>query len=131
VFRMCSECATDDQCPSAHPHCAVPAYLAGSCRDCRTTADCADGVCGWNYTCVPGCAQDSDCGNPAYRCGSLHRCEQVSCPAGSDCPADATCQSGWCQRRTCTSDTDCKSNVCVKGHCYATYGRCTGEIMGV
>lgn len=129
-FRMCSECAKDSQCPSAHPYCIVPTYLGGRCSDCRTTADCPDGVCGSNYTCVPGCARDIDCGNPAFRCSS-HRCEQVPCTGTKDCPTDATCQSGMCQRSACAIDADCQSNACVKGRCYGAYGSCTGETIGV
>jgi hypothetical protein len=128
---MCSACGKDNQCPSVHPYCVVPTYLAGRCADCRTTADCADGICSSNYTCVPGCTKDSDCGNPGFRCSTVHRCEHVPCSSSRDCPADATCEAGACQRSACTVDSDCQSNVCVKGRCYAKFGSCMGQVIGV
>ncbi len=130
-YNKCKECTADADCPGAHPHCIVQKYLGGQCRDCNTTADCADGTCTSNSTCAPQCARDADCGNPAFRCSTNHRCEQVSCTTSSDCPADSQCQSGWCQRSPCTSASDCKSGICVNGHCYDTYGNCMSEVIGV
>jgi hypothetical protein len=127
--------------------CLAPGEFAGcgSCRgstnECSTDADCApDGgsaagkqvcaaaassycYCTGVLICQPGCRTNADCSS-GTACNAQHAC-QPTCTAGDGtCGADFACSSeGFCQQKSCTTDTDC-SGACVKGKCYSTPGTC-------
>jgi len=76
----------DDGCATATPFCEMPAGGgAVTCRECRTSDDCASGTfCNPSGVCTPGCADDTDC------MGATPACDTTS----------MTCVE-------CTDDTDC------------------------
>lgn len=119
-FRACSVCTADTDCPSARPHCQG-SYGVSACVECRTTADCASGVCS-NGSCTPQCTASQACG-AGMQCNAQQRCEALSCQSDADCLANQACTMGHCGRRACTTDPMCQG-ACVNGGCYDSLGTC-------
>ena len=122
----CSECETDADCGDASPHCVTTSSAKRVCRPCQTTDDCAEGICGYSFSCEPGCAVDGDCADSLDYCTPEKRCEPRPCASSSDCPAISACNAdGICERWTCQSDDDCGGSPCVKSQCFESLGHCT------
>ncbi|MEO8901272.1 MAG: hypothetical protein ABI488_06185 [Polyangiaceae bacterium] len=119
-YRACTVCAADTDCPNDRPHCQG-SDAGTACVACRTTSDCADGVCSGG-ACVPGCGPAQACGQ-AMECTPQHRCEALSCQVDADCLKNQACTAGHCARRTCASDAACDGN-CVNGSCFEALGTC-------
>lgn len=131
TYNACVACAADSDCPSAHPRCVAKPGSGGTCADCKSNDDCADGVCAIDSgTCVPGCTKDADCGDPAKVCSGHHRCEAVACSATTTCPTYTACRNGTCQRIGCASDADCPDGFCVSGTCQESLGQCMSQSRG-
>jgi hypothetical protein len=100
-------CTSDQQCPSAAPHC-----LGGACLPCNAASDCArfpaTPACGPKGACV-ACTSD----HKQLCTGATPACETatnscVACTADSDCQSEtkASCQSDH-TCGLCTEDADC------------------------
>jgi hypothetical protein len=96
----CVDCQTDENCPTAKPHC-----VRGACAVCATNEDCPASIhaCSLvNHVCQAACGPGSG----------------VTCPAGTQCdPKGGTCV-------VCRSDDECAGTerpICdpVRGACVA------------
>jgi len=126
-FYACGPCAVDTDCPSERAHCvnvSPGSSLTGKlCRECASTLDCPTGTC-TNGTCV-ACHADSDCGDvDLMACDpSTLRCGRRAC--SGDCGGQTDCENGFCTRRSCNTDADCKaSGLCVELGCFDVPGTC-------
>ncbi len=146
-----SPCETQADCGSSPTFlfCLAPGESRGcgvclqATSECTSDADCApDGggaggkqicepppssacYCSPVKLCLAGCRSDSDCG-AGQRCNSQYTCQNTCVAGDGTCPVDFSCgASGFCERKSCTSDADC-SVACVKGACYGARGFCEG-----
>ena len=124
-YRVCTVCEADTDCPSDRPHCYGNNGVA-ACGECRTTADCARGVCN-SGACTPQCTTNASCGE-AMECTAEQRCQALSCQSDADCPINRACTNGHCSRRGCTTDAMCQG-ACVNGGCYESLGRCYVQLQ--
>ena len=125
---VCAQCTEDSDCPAERPFCVMDG-LSFTCRECRTTADCARGVCN-RFECAAGCGESADCPDPATHCGAEERCVAIPCTSDDHCPKNTTCSAGVCGRVSCRTDGDCPDGVCVDNRCHETFGRCYVELGG-
>ncbi|HEY2407507.1 MAG TPA: hypothetical protein VGI10_15960 [Polyangiaceae bacterium] len=120
AFAQCLECGLDADCPLASPHC-----VSHACVKCATDADCAVGVC-TSGACAPACSAQNPCTAPFTACSAAQRCDAIPCSDSSTCPANGTCTSGYCARKTCSTDAEC-SGYCVNLQCYDSLGYCHAQ----
>lgn len=127
-------CCTDDMpCEAQTGSCLQPGadIGCGACTnepgDCTGDGDCGAAMicepirchCTGATACVPGCTDDTTCGEGTTCDVASARCVPVACP----CPTNFTCTGGACARTTCDDDLDC-DGYCVAGSCYAGQGTC-------
>jgi len=122
------DCENDEHCTDHDQVC-----VDKLCRDCRSSAQCADrgpcAFCGPEYTCetptgTPGdcCSSNLDCKQgkcwkrPGAETGTCAQCE-----SDTDCSADMKCVQGSCvPRAECQNDADCGAGrQCENGICVA------------
>jgi hypothetical protein len=127
-------CETQADCKQGV--CAPPGVSqgCGACRtdpgNCTADADCTgtdvcdpiECSCNGQLACVPGCVDDTTCGEGTTCDLTTNRCAPKACATDADCPADFSCHA-TCARSTCTTDADC-DNFCVGGTCFAKAGEC-------
>ncbi|MEZ4400710.1 MAG: hypothetical protein R3B06_11865 [Kofleriaceae bacterium] len=127
------QCATPDDPPG----CGICQDVPSTCTtdlDCQVATSagiggvpiCEPVACACNpaSACVPGCVDDSTCGEAEACDVPSGRCRPQTCDAATPCPLDFDCAAGACVRRTCTDDTAC-DNFCVEGACRGALGMCT------
>lgn len=132
-------CRADADCPD---FCLSPADppLCGNCQDvpdeCDADTDCqatAAGAplicepircaCAPADRCVPGCTDDTTCGDAETCDLATGRCRPLACSPSAPCPPDFDCTATGCTRRPCTTDLTCDS-FCVEGACRPDLGIC-------
>ena len=91
-----SACSTDSTC--------TPGYV---CESFQCNVD----SCQSGQDCVRGCTSDADC-SIGQGCGVDHHCVATPCTSDAECPPNFACDGIACQRKTCSSDTDC-TGACV------------------
>jgi hypothetical protein len=122
----CSECEGDLDCPSARPHCIKDVGVPNVCRQCTSSSECAEGLCGaTSHTCYDACQADSNCSDPSTYCTAGKRCDPRACATSADCFVGSTCQSGGCLHVACTQDAECNGGYCVNQICSAELGGCS------
>jgi hypothetical protein len=104
-------CNVDNDCAEAGPESLI----------------CENYICpsGMGRSCFAGCT-DAQCGptdQTGLVCAANHRCQAKSCQQPTDCPTNFDCNTGFCQRRACTSDAVCQG-YCVNKKCASALGTC-------
>jgi hypothetical protein len=125
-FRGCGFCRSGtSQCTNDADCSNLDGGSTGVVKVCQLAPD-SDCYCSYTMKlCVPGCRDYADCG-PGQGCNPSHACEATCVPGDGTCAPDFVCgASGFCARKTCTTDAEC-SVACVKGACYASRGTCEG-----
>ncbi len=95
---------------------------ACAAQEVRSICEPLPCACGGERVCVPGCVDDSGCGE-GQRCADSGRCVPKPCDGDGGCPDNFSCLPDGCMRTTCEASAAC-DGFCVLGYCYAEEGEC-------